>query len=122
MPEVLSLPGLPIVRPSIVVPGAADALRKFPEFCRHLPIDSKEYGVCKLQLWGTQARLIQEVQRGIAEDVRTYVILKGRQEGGSTILLALDLYWLQKFAGLQGTLIADTDKNMVKWRDELNTM
>ena len=122
MPEVLSLPGLPIVRPSIVVPGAADALRKFPEFCRHLTIDSKEYGVCKLQLWGTQARLIQEVQRGIAEDVRTYVILKGRQDGGSTILLALDLYWLQKFAGLQGTLIADTDKNMVKWRDELNTM
>lgn len=88
----------------------------FEQFCRTLVIDTKEVGKTRLKLIGTQRHLIHMMDEGMRQDIHTFVILKGRQLGISTISLALDLYWLFKFSGLQGSMITDTDDNRTMFR------
>lgn len=92
----------------------------FLKFCSRLSIDSKERGAMRLKPLGTQIYLINEIQKGLAEDVHTFVVLKARQLGISTISIALDLYWLFSHKGLQGALVTDTDENRVLFRSYIN--
>ena len=50
---------------------------------------------------------------------RSYVILKGRQLGITTISLALDLYWVFTHPGLGATLVTDTEENREMFRSTL---
>ena len=93
---------------------------QFLKFAESLKIDSKEQGVVPLKLNGCQRYFIEEVAKGLEDDVRHFVILKGRQQGISTVCLALDLFWGFKFGGTQAGVITDTDSNKEAFRETLN--
>ena len=68
---------------------------------------------------GSQRYVIEEVSAGLKQDIHSFVILKGRQMGISTVSLALDLYWHFKYPGLQGAVVTDTDDNREVFRSLL---
>lgn len=93
---------------------------KFWAFCNQLKIDSKEKGQTRLSSpLGTQRYAIQEIISGLEEGKHFFTILKGRQQGITTITLALDLFWHWMYPGMQGTLIADNDGNKEGFRTTL---
>ena len=95
-------------------------LNNFYRFCDNLSVETKEDGLKKLtHRLGTQTYVMDEIQKGLAEDVHFFVILKGRQQGITTITLALDLYWHFINDGLQGTLVTDTEENKDMFRGTL---
>ena len=95
-------------------------LKKFYKFCAELKVETKEEGLQKMtNLLGTQTYVMDEIQKGLDEDVHFFVILKGRQLGITTISLALDLYWQFTHPGWQGTLVADTEENRDMFRSTL---
>jgi hypothetical protein len=96
------------------------SLKQFYEFCSHLKIETKELGLRKMDnLMGTQTYVMDEISKGLKEDIHFFVILKGRQLGITTISLALDLYWHFANEGLQGTLTTDTEENRDMFRSTL---
>jgi hypothetical protein len=95
-------------------------LKKFYKFCSELMIETKEEGLKKMgTLLGTQTYVMEEIQKGLEDDVHIFVILKGRQLGITTVSLALDLYWQFTHPGWQGTLVADTEENRDMFRSTL---
>jgi hypothetical protein len=95
-------------------------LKQFYAFCSQLRIETKEKGLQRMdKLLGTQTYVMDEIAKGLAEDVHFFVILKGRQLGITTISLALDLYWHFINPGLQGTLTTDTEENRDMFRSTL---
>ena len=95
-------------------------LQKFYKFCSELKIETKEEGLKKMgNLLGTQTYVMEEIQKGLNEDVHFFVILKGRQLGITTVSLALDLYWQFTHPGWQGTLVSDTEENRDMFRSTL---
>ena len=66
-------------------------ISQFYRFCSQLKIETKEQGLKKMDtLLGTQTYVMDEMAKGLDEDVHFFVILKGRQLGITTISLALD--------------------------------
>ncbi len=59
--------------------------------------------------------------RGLEEDIHSFTILKARQLGITTIMLALDLFWHYEHDGMQGTLAADSEENRDMFRNTLTT-
>jgi len=95
-------------------------LNNFYKFCAELKIETKEEGLKKMgTLLGTQTYVMEEMQKGLQDDVHFFVILKGRQLGITTVSLALDLYWQFTHPGWQGTLVADTEENRDMFRSTL---
>lgn len=94
-------------------------LARFEKFCGRLLIDTKEQGQRPLRWMGTQRYLMQEIAKGLKEGIHTFVVLKGRQVGISTVSLALDMYWLFKNPGMQGVIVTDTDENRELFRSHL---
>lgn len=92
---------------------------KFPGFCSNLRIQSKEYGIVKLDWWGTQRYLYEQMYKGFDEGVRSFIILKCRQAGISTFSLALDIFWLNAHRAVLGALITDTGSNLIRFRATL---
>jgi len=72
--------------------------------------------------YDAQKRFLDQLFKGLESDVHYFVCLKARQLGISTILLALDIFWLQMFPGLQGALIADTADNKETFRQTITEM
>src|SRR5256885_7288706 len=89
---------------------------RFEGFCRRLRIDSKEKGRIPFTWLGTQRYFVEQIAQGLKDDIHTFVVLKGRQIGISTISLAFDLYWMFKNSGLQGAVVTDTDENRELFR------
>ena len=95
-------------------------LKKFYQFCAQLKIETKEQGLRKMDvLLGTQTYVMEEMAKGLENDIHFFVILKGRQLGITTISLALDLYWHFTNPGLGGTLTTDTEENRDMFRSTL---
>ena len=95
-------------------------LQKFYRFCSQLKIESKEDGLIPMaRMLGTQTYVMEEIAKGLEDDIHFFVILKGRQLGITTISLALDLYWQFTHPGWQGTLVADTEENRDMFRSTL---
>jgi len=95
-------------------------LQHFYKFCSELKIETKEEGLKKMgNLLGTQKYVMEEIQKGLENDIHFFVILKGRQLGITTVSLALDLYWQFTHPGWQGTLVADTEENRDMFRSTL---
>ncbi len=92
---------------------------KFTEFCSLLRIDAKERGIVPLKLLGTQRYFAERVFDGLSRGIHTFVVLKGRQLGISTIELAVVLYWIYSHPGLQGALVTDTSDNAAMFRSIL---
>jgi hypothetical protein len=93
-------------------------LDRFWKFCSALRITDKENpdGLVPLIPFKTQTYVVNEIAAGLEEGIHKFVILKFRQAGMTTIGLALDLYWLNKFPGLPGTFVADSDSNREHFR------
>lgn len=94
----------------------------FYKFCDNLLVDTKEYGKMPLgrRLYAGQRYLIDTIAQAIAdEDIHTFVVLKGRQMGITTVMLALDLYWSGRFKGTQGSLVSNDDANKEMFRNTL---
>jgi len=95
-------------------------LKQFYQFCSELKIETKEQGLRKMDnLLGTQTYVMNEIATGLENGIHFFVILKGRQLGITTISLALDLYWHYINAGLNGTLVTDTEENRDMFRGTL---
>lgn len=95
-------------------------LQNFYRFCSQLKIETKEQGLRRMDnLLGTQTYVMDEIAKGLEDDIHFFVILKGRQLGITTISLALDLYWHFINPGLQGTLTTDTEENRDMFRSTL---
>jgi hypothetical protein len=62
---------------------------------------------------------MEEIAKGLENDIHFFVILKGRQLGITTVSLALDLYWQFTHPGWQGTLVSDTEENRDMFRSTL---
>lgn len=88
------------------------------EFLNNLKITSREDGVISLgpHLYGTQRKALADIKAGLKDGIHNFPILKGRQEGISTLTLALDLFWAFLFSGLQGAIITDTEVNREGFR------
>jgi hypothetical protein len=96
-------------------------LDQFWKFCSKLRIESKESGLIPLTApLGTQKYVMEEITKGLSEDIHFFVILKGRQLGITTVSLALDLYWQFVNPGWQGTLVSDSEENRDMFRSTLD--
>lgn len=87
-------------------------LERFKKFCARLLIDTKEKGQMYLawdNMLSTQRYFITEIAKAIDEGIHFFVILKGRQEGITTICAALDLFWHYEHAGMMGTFAAQDE-------------
>lgn len=88
----------------------------FTRFIEDLRIDSKEVPAedergAKLDLWGTQRHYLKEISSGLDEGIRDFRTLKGRQQGISTVSLALTIFWMAFYPGTIGAFAADSDSN-----------
>lgn len=95
------------------------ALSPFTEFAASLRIDTKDEGLQPLRLWGPQRAVLDAIRKALSTDKRSLVILKGRQMGISTLSLAFTLYWIQRFNGVQGALVSDSEPNRDFFRSVL---
>ncbi len=98
-------------------------IENFWKFCAALRVDTKELGevtLSKETLLGTQIYFIEEIVRGINEGCHSFVCLKGRQLGITTICLALDLYWLFKHKGLNGSMVTHDEPTRDDMRSTLS--
>lgn len=78
----------------------------FWKFASRLTISTKELGDTTLaKPMGTQRYFIREVFEGLDKGINTFVVLKGRQLGISTIMLALDLYWVFMHGGISAGIV-----------------
>lgn len=95
----------------------------FLHFLTLVKISSKELTVPgPIVPYEGQLRFLAELDEGLSMDQHLFVVLKSRQLGISTIMLALDIFWLFMFPGLQGALIADTDENRQDFRITITQM
>ena len=96
------------------------SLANFKTFCGALRVDTKDRGEMLLSwgsMMGTQRYVVEEIAKGIEEGIHSFVILKGRQQGITTVMLAMDLYWMFKHPGLTGSLVTQDEKT----RDDFRT-
>jgi hypothetical protein len=78
---------------------------KFLQFLKQLKVQSKDYGLIPFRLLGSQVYLLDELEKGLSEGITTFYILKNRQAGISTFLLALDMFWAFLHKGLLGVFM-----------------
>jgi len=89
---------------------------RFLNWCRSLKVNTKDHGIRPFALLGTQRYILDEICKGIAEGVTTFVFLKARQIGASTFFIALDLFWAFEHAGLSGAFATHTDQSKNQFR------
>lgn len=98
-------------------------LPAFLRFIELIRITSKEHPEpVPIIPYEGQRRFLRELTEGLESGVHHFTCLKSRQLGISTILLALDIFWLFIHPGLQGALIFDTADNREAARQTLTEM
>jgi hypothetical protein len=98
-------------------------LPAFLRFIEMVRITSKESeGLVPIVPYEGQKRFLREVTEGLNDDIHHFTVLKSRQLGISTILLALDIFWLYMHDGLQGALITDSATNLETFRQTISEM
>lgn len=96
--------------------------RAFYRFCNALKIDTKEQGEIYLgrSLMGSQTVVVNEIAAGMEQGCRSFVTLKARQLGISTISLAFDLFWIFKYRALSGMLVTHDEPSRDQFRVTLD--
>jgi hypothetical protein len=90
---------------------------QFERFLQRVKIQSRDFkGRITVKLLGTQRYILDEIEKALAKGITTIVILKGRQQGASTILYLIDLFWGFSNPGLLGTFILHEESALDKWR------
>lgn len=93
---------------------------KFLTFCSNLKILSKDFGAIPLKLLGSQQYILDEICKGNAEGICSFVCLKARQLGSSTLFMALDLFWAFEHKGLSGAIVTHTEQLRDQFKQMLN--
>lgn len=101
------------------------AVAKFPKerflaFCAKMKIQSRDYGLIAFELLGSQLYVLDEIAAGIDEGVTSFVILKDRQSGMSTLMLALDLFWAFEYPGLLGVFCTHEEGARDQFRAQID--
>src|SRR5215475_8584571 len=92
-------------------------------FLPRITISSKEMRVPgPITPYRGQIIALEEIAIGLERGVHHHVILKARQLGLSTVLLALDIFWLYMNPGLQGAFVCDTEPNRENFRQQIANM
>src|SRR2546422_10777286 len=73
-------------------------------------------------LLGGQQIMLDNIEAGLEEGIHEFVCLACRQIGKTTLGDLLDLFWLQNYPGMTGTLVSDDPKNMAYRRDVILQM
>ncbi|MDE2099908.1 MAG: hypothetical protein KGL39_21825 [Patescibacteria group bacterium] len=94
-------------------------IKPFRFFCSKLQIDSKETGVSKLEFFNSQEFYLNEISRGWTKDIHSFLFLKSRQLGISTISIALDLFWVMIHPGIQGAIITHDEASREDFRAKI---
>src|ERR1700693_1585406 len=94
-------------------------LEKFLAFCKKLLIQSKDAGVIHFEPLGSQKYVLEEIVEGLARGVTTFVILKSRQLGISTLFLALDLFWAFEYPGRLGVFATHDEGSRDQFRNQI---
>ena len=85
-------------------------LGKFLAFISRLKVQSKDFGLVPFKLLGSQKYILDEICKGLADGITTFVILKSRQLGSTTFFLALDMFWGFNHPGLLGVLLTHKEE------------
>lgn len=110
-----------VPRASIAADGsvAKFPLERFLSFCRQLLIQSKDSGVVHFDLLGSQRYVLEQIVEGLDRGITTFVILKGRQQGISTLFLALDLFEAFEHPGTIGVFATHDEGSRDQFRNQL---
>lgn len=76
----------------------------------------------KVKLWRSQKRILDDITAGMDEGIRTFLVLKSRQLGSTTIFVILDLFWLAFHPGMKGALVVDQDKTRDDFREQIRNI
>lgn len=94
--------------------------RAFLDFLSHYEIASKdEEGFNPIRLYSGQKRFLTEVFDGLENDIHSFIVLKARQLGLTTITRALIIFWAFMHEGLRVALVYDTDAQRNEARAEI---
>lgn len=85
---------------------------------RDLASDADGQGA-SIKLWGSQRRLLEKMAEGMDQGIRTFVCLKSRQLGITTIMLIIDVAWLAMHPGIMGALVVHNGGAKEKMRQQL---
>jgi len=97
-------------------------IKKFREFVSHIKILSKDFGRVQVRFLGSQTYILEEICNGLDEGITTFVILKGRQQGATTLAMLIDFFYALEYKGLLGTFILHEEKALGKWRALIEMM
>lgn len=93
---------------------------RFLKFVSKLSVQTKDYGLVELQLLGSQLYALDEMVKGMEEGVTTFVFLKARQLGISTLFLALDLFMAFEHEGLLGIFATHDEGSRDQFRNQID--
>lgn len=113
----------PRVPASIKIPdGSVEPFpyERFLTFVGALMVQTKDYGLVNLKLLGSQLYVLTEIMAGLEDGVTTFVILKARQLGISTLFLALDLFWAFEHQGLLGIFATHDEGSRDQFRNQID--
>lgn len=96
----------------------------FKDYLKHARIQSKhEYNpdgkgmqLSWDKLLASQRMVLEQILEGLSEDIHTFVILKSRQLGVTTLTLLIDIFWCALHPGIIGIIASDTEENSNKNR------
>lgn len=83
---------------------------RFLAFLSKLKVQSKDFGLVPFRLLGSQRWVLDNIIEGLAGGVTTFVVLKNRQAGISTLFLALDMFWAFEHKGLLGVFMTHKEE------------
>ena len=92
---------------------------KFLLFLKQLKVQSKDYGLVPFRLLGSQIYLLDEICSALDNGITVIYVLKNRQAGISTFLLALDLFWAFEHKGLLGVFITHEEGSRDDFRSAI---
>ena len=105
-----------VLKSSAVEPFPRD---KFLKFLKQLKVQSKDYGLVPFRLLGSQVYLLDEICKALDDGITVIYVLKNRQAGISTFLLALDLFWAFNYKGLLGVFITHEESSRDDFRSAI---
>lgn len=93
----------------------------FLSFTKALRISTKERGMLTLgdNLLGTQGMLFDQIQQGLQDGIHEFVVLKARQLGISSALLAWDMYYAFRYPGISGAIVTHDEPAREQFRATL---
>lgn len=113
---------VPVPRQKLAAPDGKVApfpRARFLEFIKRLRVQTKDFGLIPLKLLGSQLYILDEIEKGLSEGITTFVILKARQLGSSTLFLAIDLFWAFEHQGLLGVFATHDEGSRDQFRAQI---